>query len=101
MTRRFFSTPFCHWLASFFCFRFVPETKGVPLEIIERNLRAGNNGVWSTTLQGKDFGPIQIKGYWVSINVLEDGVWKDRMVISNITPAPAATPSPTASPSNQ
>jgi MFS transporter, SP family, galactose:H+ symporter len=25
----------------FFCFRFVPETKGVPLEIIERNLRAG------------------------------------------------------------
>jgi MFS transporter, SP family, galactose:H+ symporter len=25
-----------------FCFRFVPETKGVPLEIIERNLRAGH-----------------------------------------------------------
>jgi fatty acid desaturase len=25
----------------FFCFRFVPETKGVSLEIIERNLRAG------------------------------------------------------------
>jgi MFS transporter, SP family, galactose:H+ symporter len=25
----------------FFCFRFVPETKGVALEIIERNLRAG------------------------------------------------------------
>jgi SP family galactose:H+ symporter-like MFS transporter len=23
------------------CFRFVPETKGVPLEIIEQNLRAG------------------------------------------------------------
>jgi MFS transporter, SP family, galactose:H+ symporter len=28
-------------LAGLFFFRFVPETKGVPLEIIERNLRAG------------------------------------------------------------
>jgi SP family galactose:H+ symporter-like MFS transporter len=28
-------------LGVLFCLRFVPETKGVPLELIERDLRAG------------------------------------------------------------
>jgi ketosteroid isomerase-like protein len=65
---------------------------------------AGNEiwgtGGWSNTIKGKDWGPLEQKGYWGSISVLEDGVLKDRMQTWNITPAPAATPSPTTTPSN-
>jgi uncharacterized protein (TIGR02246 family) len=59
------------------------------------------NGEWTTTLQVQSGAPVQASGYWTSIVVREDGDWKDRMQIFNVTPAPAATPSPTASPSNQ
>jgi hypothetical protein len=59
------------------------------------------NGEWSMTWQVKGGDPEQHKGYHASIAVREDGVWKKRLLISNITPAPAATPSPTASPSNK
>jgi len=58
---------------------------------------AGNevwrNGNWSMTWQGKTGDPIQVKGYWSAIEVLEDGVWKDRMQTWNQTPAspPAQT----------
>ena len=45
---------------------------------------------WSQTLKGQDFGPIQLSGYVASIAVREGGVWKKRMLIWNITPAPAA-----------
>jgi uncharacterized protein (TIGR02246 family) len=51
------------------------------------------NGTWSGTIQGQNFGPIQIKGYHSSIAVREGGVWKKRMLTWNVTPAPAATPS--------
>src|SRR6516162_4413902 len=58
---------------------------------------AGNemweNGTWSGTIQGQNFGPIQIKGYHSSIAVREGGIWKKRMVSWNVNPAPAATPS--------
>jgi ketosteroid isomerase-like protein len=51
---------------------------------------AGNQmwatGEWSTDIKGKDFGPIQIKGYWSVIREGED--WKIRMLTSNSTPAP-------------
>jgi ketosteroid isomerase-like protein len=66
---------------------------------------AGNevwrNAEWSETLQGQNGGPIQLKGYWAGIEVREGDAWKKRMLIWNITPAPAATPSPTTTPSNQ
>jgi ketosteroid isomerase-like protein len=66
---------------------------------------AGNetwdNGEWSQTILGKTGGPIQLKGYWSSIEVREGDARKIRMTIWNVTPAPAATPSPTTSPSNQ
>ena len=66
---------------------------------------AGNevwrNGEWSFTLQGKSGGPIQLKGYWSAINVREGDGWKIRMLTYNVTPAPAVTPPPTASPSGQ
>ena len=66
---------------------------------------AGNevwrNAEWSSTLQGQNGGPIQLKGYWAGIEVREGDAWKKRMLIWNITPAPAATPSPTTTPSNQ
>jgi ketosteroid isomerase-like protein len=60
-----------------------------------------SNGEWSNTIQGKDWGPIDQKGYWGSIDVREDGVLKCRMQTWNITPAPPATASPTPTPSNK
>jgi|SRR5215469_10155723 len=62
---------------------------------------AWSNGEWSATIQGQNFGPIQLKGFWSAIKAHEGDVWKTRMLTWNITPAPAAAPSPTASPSNQ
>ena len=78
---------------------------------------AGNElwatGEWSETGQGKTGEPISIKGYWACIFVREADDWKIRVNAGNITPdsvllinksfapQPAATPSPTASPSTQ
>ena len=54
---------------------------------------AGNevwrNAQWSSTLQGQSGGPIQLKGYWSAIEVLEGDAWKHRMLTVNVTPAPA------------
>jgi ketosteroid isomerase-like protein len=47
------------------------------------------NGEWSITYQVKGSDPVQIKGYGASIAVREDGVWKKRMVVTIVTPAPA------------
>jgi ketosteroid isomerase-like protein len=47
------------------------------------------NGEWSVTWQVKGSDPVQGKGYHASIAVREDGVWKKRMVITNVTHAPA------------
>jgi Domain of unknown function (DUF4440) len=33
-------------------------------------------GEWSTTIQGQNFGPIEAKGYFSSINVREGDTWK-------------------------
>ena len=78
---------------------------------------AGNElwvtGEWSETGQGKTGEPLPIKGYWSYIYVREGDDWKIRMSFWNTTPdsvllihqsfapQPAATPSPTASPSTQ
>jgi len=51
---------------------------------------AWSNGEWSLTLQGETGGPIQLKGYWSSVDVREGDAWKDRMQTWNITPAPTA-----------
>jgi ketosteroid isomerase-like protein len=60
---------------------------------------AGNElwatGEWSETGQGETDGPIPVKGYWAAIYIREGDDWKLRMLAYNITPAPAATPSPT------
>jgi hypothetical protein len=58
-------------------------------------------GEWNETVQGKGWGPLDIKGYWSAIEVLEDGILKDKLQTWNVTPAPAAAPSPTTTPSNQ
>ena len=52
-------------------------------------------GVWSATIQGQNFGPIQIKTYWSVIREGDD--WNIRM----LSPVPAATPSPATTPSNK
>ena len=46
------------------------------------------NGEWSMTWQVKGGEPVQGRGYHASIAVREDGVWKKRMVMTNVTPAP-------------
>ena len=46
------------------------------------------NGEWSVTWQAKGGEPVQGKGFHASIAVREDGVWKKRMVMVNVTPAP-------------
>ena len=78
---------------------------------------AGNEawatGEWSETGQGKHGEPFTIKGYWLTIYVREADDWKIRvtawntapesviLVDKSFAPQPAATPSPTASPSGQ
>jgi hypothetical protein len=54
-------------------------------------------GALSSTIKGENFGPTPIKGYWSEIREGDD--WQIRMLTFNETPA--ATASPTASPSNQ
>jgi hypothetical protein len=60
---------------------------------------AGNElwatGAWSATIQGKDWGPKEIKAYWSVVREGDD--WNIRM----LTSVPAATPSPTTTPSSQ
>ena len=92
---------------------FITKLDG-PLHLIGT---AGNE-LWATgesseTGQGKTGEPIPIKNYWACIYVREADDWKIRMCIWNTTsdsvlrihqsfaPQPAATPSPTASPSAQ
>jgi len=70
-------------------------------------------GEWSETGQSKTGEPIPIKGHWSMILVREADDWKIRVDAMNITadsvllihqsfaPQPAATPSPSASPSTQ
>ena len=40
-------------------------------------------------MQGQNFGPLEIKGYWSDINVREGNNWKDQLETFNMTPAPA------------
>ncbi len=54
---------------------------------------AGNevwmNGKYSLTVKGQNFGPVEQKGNLCSILVREGDAWKTRMLIWNVTPAPA------------
>jgi uncharacterized protein (TIGR02246 family) len=43
-------------------------------------------GGWSATIQGKDWGPKKIKGFWSVIREGDD--WKIRMLCSSVTPEP-------------
>ena len=82
------------------------------------HLIGSGNELWATgefgeTGQGKNGEPITIKGYWLCIYVREGDDWKIQVHAWNTTPdsvilinksfasQPAATPSPTASPSAQ
>jgi ketosteroid isomerase-like protein len=66
---------------------------------------AGNevwiNAKYSLTVKGQNFGPIEQKGNLCSILVRDGNNWKMRMFTWNISPKPAATPSPTTTPGNQ
>jgi ketosteroid isomerase-like protein len=56
------------------------------------------NGEWRETFQDPKRGLIEGKGYWSQICVREGDTWKIRFDTFNVTPAPAATASPSASP---
>jgi len=58
---------------------------------------AWSNGEWTVTVKGEKFGPVDAKGNWLEIYRREGDTWKERLDIWNVTPAPAATPSPTVS----
>jgi ketosteroid isomerase-like protein len=57
-------------------------------------------GSWNHTVQVQAGKPVEQKEFWSAI-ILNDGTGKHVMQTWNITPAPAVTPSPTASPSTQ
>ena len=58
-------------------------------------------GKWSQTLRGQN-ASMERKGYWSAVAILEGDDWSIRMLSLNYaTRAPAATASPTASPSSQ
>jgi ketosteroid isomerase-like protein len=77
------------------------DDQGSPHMIGTAGNEVWSTGEWSFTLQGKSGGPIQLKGYWGAINVREGETWKIRMLTFNVTPPPAATQSPTVSPTSQ
>ena len=57
------------------------------------------NGAWSMTWQVKGSDPVHGKGYHASVAVLEGSALKKRMLVTNVTPAPAvaqqtSTPDP-------
>jgi uncharacterized protein (TIGR02246 family) len=70
-------------------------------------------GVWSETGKGKNGEDVPIKGYWSEIDTRQGDAWKICFFTGSATPdswaliyksfglPPAATPSPTASPSGQ
>jgi uncharacterized protein (TIGR02246 family) len=71
------------------------------------------SGEWSETGKGKNGEDVPIKGYWSEIDTRQGDAWKICQLTGNLTPdswaliyksfglPPAATPSPTASPSSQ
>src|SRR6476659_2811761 len=50
---------------------------------------AWDSGEWSETGQGKSGESISMKGYWSTADIREGDHWKIRMLIYNVTPAPA------------
>ena len=45
-------------------------------------------GDWSCTIKGQNFGPVDIKGYWGTVEVRVGDDWKIQMDTCNVTPAP-------------
>ena len=52
--------------------------------------KIASNGEWSHTIQGKDWGPIDQKGYWLAIDTREGDAWKIWMLAYSVTPPPPA-----------
>jgi ketosteroid isomerase-like protein len=77
------------------------DDQGSPHMIGTAGNEVWRTGEWSSTLQGKNGDPIQLKGFWGAVNVRDGDTWKIQMLTFNVTPPSAATPSPTTSPSNQ
>jgi hypothetical protein len=66
---------------------------------------AGNEiwetGDWTVILQAQNGPPVHLQGHNAFVDIREGDDWKVRMEIFNVTPPPAAKPSPTTSPSSQ
>ena len=50
------------------------------------------SGSWAGTVQDAN-GPMQMKGYWTTTDVLDGGTWKIRMETFNMTPPPPSSES--------
>ena len=46
-------------------------------------------GEWSETVSVESGNPIQVKGFWSTIDIRQGEDWKMRMLTWNMTPAPA------------
>jgi uncharacterized protein (TIGR02246 family) len=55
-------------------------------------------GGWSETGQGQGGEAVPLQGYWSAIYTREGEDWKLRMLTVNVTPPPAASASPMATP---
>ena len=66
------------------------DDQGSPHTIGTAGNEVWRTGEWSSTLQGKSGGPIQLKGHFGAINVREGETWKIRMLTFNVTPPPTA-----------
>ena len=59
------------------------------VNVISNGVRI-KTGSWTGTVQGPN-GPMALRGYWATTDVLEGGTWKIRMEVDNITPTPPSS----------
>jgi hypothetical protein len=75
-------------------------TRGDLSKFASNNRAEGTPEENKAVVQPPNGKPFQLKGYWANIVVREGDAWKIWMSASMVIPAPAATASPTSSPSN-
>jgi uncharacterized protein (TIGR02246 family) len=73
-------------------FKVLTESAKLERVVVIGNGMRVRSGSWAGTLQVPN-GPIQLKGYWATTDVLDGGTWKIRMETYNVTPPPPSSES--------
>jgi uncharacterized protein (TIGR02246 family) len=73
-------------------FKVLTESAKLDRVVVFGNGMRVRSGSWAGTLQAPN-GPIQIKGYWATTDVLDGGTWKIRMEAYNVAPPPPSSES--------